>query len=279
MNHRLTAWHPLLAIIILLLAGRVNAQQSDDRESKARELFGVGRYGDALEIYGKLYAETTHPTYLRNIGRCYQNLGQPEKAVSSFREYLRQAKDLSADQRRVVEGYIHEMEELQRSRTASAAAASNPPPKAAAPPPAAPPPIPAAEPALSAPRAADPEPSSGGSTRRIIGWSIAGAGVVGAAVGVAYLMKASNKNSEAKKLCMVNNECANEDERIRHEQYVTEAKDAQKVAIISLVAGGAALIGGSILALTGGDDKGEKTARLVPWTGANEAGLAVVGTW
>ena len=35
-----------------------------------------------------------HPTYLRNIARCHQNLGNPDKAISSFREYLRKARDL-----------------------------------------------------------------------------------------------------------------------------------------------------------------------------------------
>src|SRR5256885_4377392 len=83
------------------------------REMQAREAFAAGNYKDALNLYAKLYAETLHPTYLRNIGRCHQNLGEPEKAIASFREYLRKAKGLSAEERTEVEGFISEMEELR----------------------------------------------------------------------------------------------------------------------------------------------------------------------
>jgi hypothetical protein len=96
-------------------------EKKDPREMKAREAFAAGSYQDALEIYTKLYAEKLHPTYLRNIGRCYQNLNEPDRAISSFREYLRKAKDVTADERAEVEGYIREMEELQRKNAAAAA--------------------------------------------------------------------------------------------------------------------------------------------------------------
>ena len=61
-----------------------------------------------------------HPTYLRNIARCHQNLGNPDKAISSFREYLRKARDLTPEQRAEIEGYIAEMEQLkQQASTAT----------------------------------------------------------------------------------------------------------------------------------------------------------------
>jgi len=106
----------------------------DSREMQAREAFGAGRYQEALDLFVKLYAEKLHPNYLRNIGRCYQNLGDPDKAISSFREYLRKAKGLRADERAEVEGYIKEMEDLKKERaTATATATSqptgNPPPQ------------------------------------------------------------------------------------------------------------------------------------------------------
>src|SRR5581483_8458218 len=90
--------------------------RADAREMKARGLFARGRYAEALEIYVTLYAETAHPTYIRNIGRCYQNLGEADKAISTFREYLRQAKALTPPQRGEIEGYIREMEELKQKR-------------------------------------------------------------------------------------------------------------------------------------------------------------------
>ena len=70
-----------------------HAAADDGDELKARTHFAAGEYKQALDIYARLYAETMHPTYLRNIARCHQNLGNADKAISSFREYLRKARD------------------------------------------------------------------------------------------------------------------------------------------------------------------------------------------
>ena len=94
---------------------------------QARQAYAAGNYKEALDIYTKLYAEKLHPTYLRNIGRCYQNLQDPDHALSSFREYLRKAKDMPADERSEVEGYIKEMEDLQRQNAAAAEPAKTAP--------------------------------------------------------------------------------------------------------------------------------------------------------
>ena len=92
----------------------------DARELKAREHFVAGRYQEALDLFAKLYAESLHPNYLRNIGRCYQNLGQPDRAIVSFHDYLRKAK-VSPEERVEIEGFIKEMEELKRQQQEPAA--------------------------------------------------------------------------------------------------------------------------------------------------------------
>ena len=111
----------IVAALALAAVARPVAAEVDRREMKAREDFGAGRYQDALDIFVKLYAEKLHPNYLRNIGRCYQNLGDPDKAISSFREYLRKAKNVTPDERSEVEGYIKEMEDLKKQREQAAA--------------------------------------------------------------------------------------------------------------------------------------------------------------
>jgi hypothetical protein len=109
----------LLLLVALSLAGpAAAAPPRDTREMQAREAFAAGRYQESLDLFVKLYAEQLHPNYLRNIGRCYQNLGDPDKAISSFREYLRKAKGVSADERAEIDGYIKEMEELKRKQAA-----------------------------------------------------------------------------------------------------------------------------------------------------------------
>src|SRR4051812_43007944 len=173
------------------------ASERDSREARAREAFALGRYAEAMELYGKLFAETAHPTYLRNIGRCHQNLGEADEAISSFREYLRQAKNLPAEQKAQVEGYIREMEELKarkdRPRREGQRTAVAAPPAAAANP-ASPPPIAASiAPALDI--AAGPAPADGphtSSARKVAGLSIAGAGVLGVALGAVFGFKAGS---------------------------------------------------------------------------------------
>jgi tetratricopeptide (TPR) repeat protein len=121
---------PLVAVLTVLGTWAPQALEaapsSNRREMRAREAFAAGRYHEALDIYIELYAEELHPNYLRNIGRCYQNLDDPERAISSFREYLRKARELSSEERKEIDGYIGEMRELQRKRAAPARA--DPPP-------------------------------------------------------------------------------------------------------------------------------------------------------
>jgi hypothetical protein len=133
------------------VAGAARADEAQKEELKARRSFGAGDFKSALDIYTDLYARNPHPTYMRNIGRCYQNLGEPERAITAFREYLRTSKDLKPEQRTEVEGFIKEMEDLERSR------APAPPAQAAMMPPAAPP-----SPRLEAPPPASPSAPSAG---------------------------------------------------------------------------------------------------------------------
>jgi len=128
----------VLGLLIVLAMATVSSRaiaEVDGREMRAREAFAAGRYQEALDGFVKLYAEKLHPNYLRNIGRCYQNLGDPDKAISSFREYLRKAKAVGSDERQEVEGYIKEMEELKRQREAAATPPPPPQPTVTSPPP------------------------------------------------------------------------------------------------------------------------------------------------
>ncbi len=96
------------------------AQAADDRrELDGRALFAKGEYSKALEVFAQLFAEKGDPVYLRNIGRCYQKLQQPEKAIDSFREYLRRSR-VKPREREEIDGFIREMQELQAAQAATA---------------------------------------------------------------------------------------------------------------------------------------------------------------
>ena len=182
-----------LLSVLTVFAGVARAAEEND-EHRALKFFATGEYKQALDIYAKLYADTLHPTYLRNIARCYQNLGDVDKAISSFREYLRKAKDVNPKQRAEVEGYIAELE--QKKAAQASPAPVSPPPASPPPPPAAPPPAPAPaapEPAplVGPPTVTAPSPSRDGDAAPVYTrwwfWAAAG-GVAVAAITTVVLL-------------------------------------------------------------------------------------------
>ncbi|HJX51519.1 MAG TPA: tetratricopeptide repeat protein [Polyangia bacterium] len=104
--------------ILLLLGAAAKAPKTDPREQTARAFFAAGKYQEAIDIYSQLFAQYVHPMYIYNIGRCYQNMGAPDKALTSFREYLRKEKNVTPALKREIDGYIKEMEELKQQQQA-----------------------------------------------------------------------------------------------------------------------------------------------------------------
>jgi tetratricopeptide (TPR) repeat protein len=157
----------VLVLACVLGLARVASAQEEDLEMTARTHFARGEYKEALDIYARLYVKKPHPTYLRNMGRCYQNLGEPKKAIGSFREYLRKAQGLDAQGRAEIEGYIQEMEALESKREVAPPSGAPPvqlvtPPRSGAPPPDAPAPAdatPEAAPGVAASLEASPVPA------------------------------------------------------------------------------------------------------------------------
>jgi hypothetical protein len=201
----------VLGLLIVLAMATVSSRamaEVDGREMRAREAFAAGRYQEALDGFVKLYAEKLHPNYLRNIGRCYQNLGDPDKAISSFREYLRKAKAVGSDERKEVEGYIKEMEDLKRQREAAAATPPPPPQPVIVVPP---PPPPALEPpprqpalTLTQPPASEPTPEEAPVYKKWWFWTLIGGAVVGG-IGIAAAAGAFTKTQDAS--CMAPVKC------------------------------------------------------------------------
>jgi tetratricopeptide (TPR) repeat protein len=112
---------------------------NDQREAKGRSLFATGEYQAALDIFVALFGEKGDPVFLRNIGRCYQKLRQPAKAIDAYQEYLRRYQRLKPAERREVEGFIEDMNKLKAEQEAeasaeAASAARSEPPRAVPPP-------------------------------------------------------------------------------------------------------------------------------------------------
>jgi hypothetical protein len=180
-------------------AAQRGSKHTDKREIDARQAFAAGRYQEALNLYAELYADKVHPTYLRNIGRCYQNLQQPDKAINAFRDYLRQAKGLSEAEKKEVEGYIAEMEQMKKQQEDAAKPAGTTVVAQPLPPP--PPPSgPVGQPAGANLQTSQPAPAPPAPTpfyKKGWFWGAVGVAVAAGVVGGLYAGGAFSKSSRA----------------------------------------------------------------------------------
>lgn len=181
---------PALALLLAAAAPAI-AAPLDKKEVQARKDFAAGRYEQAADAFAELFAQTADPIYLRNIGRCYQKLKRPQDAVSSFQEYLRKARNLSAAEREEIDGYIKEMEALQAAQqppppapavSPSEPAKEMPPPQSTTPPPAVTPPHNDTSPAAAI---VVPPPATGDEAQTARSFRIAG--ITTGAAGIALL--------------------------------------------------------------------------------------------
>ena len=124
----------------------------------AMRLYKEGNYEDAAKIFVKL--SVAYPdmlVFVRNLGACYYYMRRYEPALSNLRDYAHRKKDMAADDRAEVAGWIGEMERL-RDQAAVAAAPASAPGLAVAPLPIAVPVAPPTGPVASEPTASAPVP-------------------------------------------------------------------------------------------------------------------------
>jgi hypothetical protein len=104
--------------------------KGEETAKEATRLYKQGRYEEAANLYAKLSVD--YPDMLvfeRNAGACFYYLHRPEPALSNLRSYLNHKKDITPDDKAVVDRWIDEMERMQ---TQSAAVSWGKPAEAAA---------------------------------------------------------------------------------------------------------------------------------------------------
>jgi hypothetical protein len=180
---------PILAALLALSAssgGRL--ARADDalerRDREAKKACAAGAVDRGIALLAELYAETNDPNYVFNQGRCYQQNQVPEKALGRFREYRRVARNLSADERSDLEGYIRELE-AEVARTKAAAPEQTGAPAGT----------------IDAAGAA-PAGSERAQTRRVqrgVAYALGGLAVVGVGAGVALGLKVRSLEQKAEK--------------------------------------------------------------------------------
>jgi hypothetical protein len=177
-----------IGVVLVALVALARPARAASPDEQARDLFVAQRYSEALAIYQRLRADSHHPTYLRNIGRCHQMMRQPAPAIAAFEGYLREAPGLGAPERTEVEGYIAEMRRLEASTT---------PPPGGPPPPASPvlspvlSPVPPAEANTPLVATAAPAASDGDSSILRKWWFWAGVGALVVASGIIIAVSSS----------------------------------------------------------------------------------------
>ncbi len=89
-----------LAVFLSLSAAAKSAPPPDDDTQAAKKyfqwaqnLYKQARYAEAIGKFEEAYRLKPHPTIFFNIGRCYEQLGDINKALKNYREYLRIAPD------------------------------------------------------------------------------------------------------------------------------------------------------------------------------------------
>jgi hypothetical protein len=239
--------------MLLALPGRSLAQppapagEEDPRAIEARKACASGEVERGIKLLADYLTTTNDATAIYNMGRCYQQNGMPDKAVPQFREYLRKAPDLTAQDRADVERTIAELES-QRSKA----------------------------PALRGPTLIEPAPQPGvGSTAadvegrpalRTTGLALGAVGVVAVGASVVFGLNVRSANSDLHDPAKVPDWSA-------YHKRQDEGRRAETLQWVMLGVGGAALVAGAVcyvLALP----RPQETA-LAPWLVPGGGGLAL----
>ncbi|HEX7508530.1 MAG TPA: hypothetical protein VF550_17280 [Polyangia bacterium] len=300
----------VFALSWLLAAPVADAASKDNRKRVAKTACLAGDYSKGVALLAELYVETNDPMFIFNQGRCFEQNGLYEDAVTRFREYQRKladaarAPDPEAD-KHVAECY--DMLEKQKASTfssgqgtitATSAEANTTPSKGEVTPAAAKaplrvtPPEPAYPPAgaldttpAQAPRPAAPVtvPAGRGSSpppeetsmpvQKALGYGAGFLGILGLGTGLAAFLLAQSYIQDANNQGCNSASCEGPGS--------TKYKDGQTAVLvcnIASVSGGILLIGGLVLVLTSpGPNQTPRTVALVPLLGPGMGQLALAG--
>jgi len=82
-------------------SGAESQAAAQEHTARAQEHYTAGRYEEALREYTAAYELFPHPFFLFNLGQCHRELGNHERTIHFFVQYLREQPD--APNRDVVE--------------------------------------------------------------------------------------------------------------------------------------------------------------------------------
>jgi tetratricopeptide (TPR) repeat protein len=250
---------------------------------RATRAYDVGKYQEAIEEYQKAYEIGGDPPMLYNIAQAYRLSDQPADAVRFYRRYL--LRSPNARNREDVERKIGDLERTIEERKKAAAAAPPPPPPTqvpTTPPPVQPPPL--VQPVTPPPAltvkgtgAQNGGEAGQGRARKIVAFSLIGAGAIAGGVAIYEAKVASDKanqvSSMSRKMPSVPFDPS----------LQSSGKTANTAAIVLGITGGVAAAVGAVVLFTGGSSSAEAhpagaapgVARVTPWLGPTLVGAGM----
>ena len=234
-----------------VLAGPARAQALDDdpRSLEARKACTVGEVDKGVKLLVEYFASTDDTTAIYNIARCYELNGLTEKARLHFREYLRKARDLGAQDRKEIEDHLRELE--ARPRPAEDRARPGP-----------------ASPSIVETRP-EPAASPGRPLLRRTGLVLVGAGALALGAGAVFGLKVAATNEELRKA----NDWGTFDGK--H----SSGQRAETLQWIFLGTGAAAVVAGGACYFLGLRPVEGRPLALLPWAAPGGVGASVRGRY
>ena len=256
------------ATAVLACASGAFGQVPDPRETRARKDCLSGRVESGVALLAEVFIDTKNPNLIYNQARCFEQNGRGAEAITRFREYLRLAKNLTAEEKSEVDRHIADCRAMQEEQK-SAVAPSQPPPEvpaAASPAPTqpGPPTVSATGPLLAQPA---PLPSSG-SGLRVAGLVIAGVGVAGIVAGIALNLKANSLGNSIKPPNLYDRDTE------------STRRDYETWSWVGYGVGAAGMVTGAILlGIAWGSRKNSEQLALIPAIQPSFAGAALRGAF
>ncbi|HXU81600.1 MAG TPA: hypothetical protein VN914_09395 [Polyangia bacterium] len=102
------------ALACLVMARANPARAADPREDEAQTECLAGHLERGLQLLAELYVATGDPNHIYNQGRCFEQNGRLDEAISRFREYLRKAKHITPAEEADARRHIRDCELLRR---------------------------------------------------------------------------------------------------------------------------------------------------------------------
>jgi hypothetical protein len=91
---------------VAFATGRLSGQTADEREKVAKKACITGDVDKGIDILADLYVESGEINFVFNQGRCFQQNHRWQEAIDRFSEFLRKARNLSAEAKAETDRYI-----------------------------------------------------------------------------------------------------------------------------------------------------------------------------